>query len=104
MLFRILKEWTVGNNMTPKKYKSLPVVIEAMELNGNAEGIIKWIDDYGGMARTLTGGRLVITTLEGEMTAGKGDFIIRGTMNEFYPCKAQVFNAKYEEVVEPAQS
>jgi hypothetical protein len=82
-----------------KKYKSKPVVIEAMELSGgSAESVMKWIDDYGGLSRPLTGGRLLITTLEGDMIAGKGDFIIKGLLNEFYPCKAEVFKQKYEEV------
>jgi hypothetical protein len=39
---------------------------------------------------------LTIPTLEGDMTAKHGDFIIKGLEGEFYPCKPSVFSAKYE--------
>lgn len=32
------------------------------------------------------------------MSAQKGDFIIKGLKGEFYPCKPDIFNMKYEEV------
>lgn len=41
---------------------------------------------------------LAIGTLEGHMIAGVGDWIIRGTEGELYPCKASVFERKYEPV------
>jgi len=41
---------------------------------------------------------LVIHTLEGNMTANAGDFIIKGVKGEFYPCKPDVFEQTYEEV------
>lgn len=37
-----------------------------------------------------------IHTLEGVMTAKAGDWIIRGTEGEIYPCKPSVFERKYE--------
>ena len=40
--------------------------------------------------------RLRIATLEGEMIASVGDWIIRGVKGEFYPCKPDVFAASYE--------
>ena len=43
---------------------------------------------------------LDIKTLEGVMRADLGDWIIKGTRGEFYPCKPDVFATKYEEVVE----
>ena len=39
---------------------------------------------------------VVITTLEGEMTASPGDWIIKGVKGEFYPCKPDIFEATYE--------
>jgi hypothetical protein len=39
-----------------------------------------------------------IRTLEGNMLATPGDWIIRGTEGEFYPCKPSVFERKYEPV------
>ena len=37
-----------------------------------------------------------IHTLEGTMTAGVGDWIIRGVKGELYPCKPDIFDATYE--------
>jgi len=40
-----------------------------------------------------------IRTLEGEMHVSDGDWIIKGIQGEFYPCKPDIFEATYEEVV-----
>jgi len=37
-----------------------------------------------------------IRTLEGEMRADNGDWIIRGIKGELYPCKPDIFEATYE--------
>ena len=42
-------------------------------------------------------GDLMIRTLEGDMRAIPGDWIIRGVQGEFYPCKPDIFEATYEE-------
>lgn len=39
---------------------------------------------------------LTIKTLEGEMRADVGDWIIRGVKGELYPCKPDIFDATYE--------
>ena len=39
-----------------------------------------------------------IKTLEGEMTAQPGDWIITGVAGEKYPCKDNIFRATYENV------
>jgi len=41
---------------------------------------------------------LKISTLEGEMSADIGDFIIKGVKGEFYPCKPDIFALTYYEV------
>ena len=38
----------------------------------------------------------MIETLEGQMKAVAGDWIIRGVEGEFYPCKPAIFAATYE--------
>ena len=43
---------------------------------------------------------IAIRTLEGEMRAIPGDWIIRGVQGEFYPCKPDIFAATYEPVPE----
>lgn len=42
----------------------------------------------------------VIHTLEGDMTAQVGDYIITGVKGERYPCKPDIFHATYEEAAE----
>ena len=41
---------------------------------------------------------MTIFTLEGEVTASVGDFIIMGIIGEFYPCKPDIFRQTYEEI------
>ncbi|MDF1685319.1 MAG: hypothetical protein P1U50_00905 [Parvibaculaceae bacterium] len=41
---------------------------------------------------------VVIPTLEGEMLASPGDWIIQGVSGEYYPCKPEIFAATYEAV------
>lgn len=43
-------------------------------------------------------GSLMIRTLEGDMRASYGDWIIRGVRGEFYPCKSDIFEQTYEAV------
>ena len=43
-------------------------------------------------------GDLMIRTLEGDMRATYGDYIIRGVQGEFYPCRSDIFAVTYEEV------
>ena len=44
--------------------------------------------------------RTIINTLEGDMVAEPGDWIITGIKGERYPCKHDVFVATYDSVVE----
>lgn len=61
---------------TMKKYRKKPVVVEAYECKESK----------------------VIHTLEGDMLASVGDFIITGLRGEQYPCKPDVFWRTYEPV------
>lgn len=38
----------------------------------------------------------MIPTLEGDMQATTGDYIIKGVKGEFYPCKPDIFEASYD--------
>lgn len=92
------------------KFRKKPVVIEAMRLDGTYEGVqrvIDWMNQHNprfdaGNSATWTVsayyGKVKIQTLEGEMTADEGDWIIRGVKGEFYPCKPDIFEATYEAV------
>jgi hypothetical protein len=41
---------------------------------------------------------LIIQTLEGDMQGNIGDWLIKGTNGEFYPCKDDIFRKKYEPI------
>lgn len=74
-------------------YRKKPVVIEARQWTGvGADEMLDWIGD--GAQRF--GSDLSISTLEGDMMAGLGDWIIKGVKGEFYPCKPDIFEATYE--------
>jgi hypothetical protein len=84
----------------PTKYRKKPVVIEAMQVVddlNNHRAIAQWITDNGGQASLpFLEPYLVIKTLEGDMRADLGDYVIRGVQGEFYPCKPDIFAATYE--------
>ncbi len=86
-----------------KQYRKKPVVIEAIEWDGSRDAwlaIEKWAFAYvDKLDSNLHNQTIQIPTLEGEMTANKGDYIIKGVANEIYPCKPDIFAATYEEVV-----
>lgn len=81
-----------------KKYRKKPVVIEALLWTGENKDAIKNFvkQDMYFSAR----GDLYICTLEGEMRAPPGDYIIKGVNGEFYPCDPEVFEKTYELVKE----
>lgn len=93
------------------KYRKKPVVIEAVQFNG--ENSIEIMDFVGkklivhkppmGAEKELDNipneaYRIIIPTLEGNMTAYKGDFVIKGIKGEFYPCEPDIFEKTYEPV------
>lgn len=79
-------------------FKKKPVVIEAIRFDGeNYEEVAKFT--LGGVAIPMAPAHtLLIKTIEGDMLARAGDWIIRGVAGEFYPCKPKIFEATYEPV------
>lgn len=76
-----------------RRYRKKPVVISAIQWKGNNRSEII---DFVGKSAVFDRTGLYITTLEGEMFATIGDYIIKGVDNEFYPCKADIFRQTYE--------
>ncbi len=64
-----------------KKYRKKPIVIEAYQ----------------------TDKEMIIHTLEGDMKASVGDYIITGLRGEKYPCKPDIFEKSYELVEDPVE-
>jgi len=98
------------------KYRKKPVVIEAIQYSGHpmqkdelrdftGDNCIlnfdytPWEDSIAG-EKPMTPPRTIlkIKTLEGEMLANYGDYIIKGVNGEFYPCKPDIFAKTYEAV------
>ena len=75
-------------------YRKRPLVVEAVHFVGKESGdfIVGWAN-----AEWVENGRaLLIQTLEGDLRADHGDWVIRGAKGEFYPCKADIFAMTYE--------
>ena len=58
------------------KFRKRPVVVEAYQ----------------------TDKEMIIHTLEGDMRANDGDWIITGLRGEQYPCKPDIFEKTYERI------
>ena len=89
-----------------KQYRKKPVVIEAMQYSASDDyyDIRDWVGRFGGeCTKQYTLGLLNdvvfgIQTLEGQMLARIGDWVIKGVKGEFYPCKPDIFEQTYDEV------
>lgn len=94
------------------KYRKKPIVVEAIQWTGsNLEEIRNFVGsdlienyiEHFDIERTLikqTLAGIAINTLEGTMMVNYGDYIIKGVNNEFYPCKPDIFEQTYEEVID----
>jgi hypothetical protein len=85
-----------------RRYRKLPVVVEAMclETPFHAAGVGGWMLALGFEDFEILDnqGTMRIGTLEGDMRADPGDWVIRGVAGEFYPCKPDIFIRTYEEL------
>lgn len=91
------------------KFRKKPVVIDAVRWNGdNLKEVIdliglhssahKWSwEEYESVVKS---DGLKIFTLEGTMLANIGDWIIMGVNGGAYPCKPDIFEKTYEQVLE----
>lgn len=91
------------------KYRKKPVVIEAVQLKDDYDSIysaIEFVDNID-MSTSSIGANacieevkekegIIIHTLEGDMKASFGDYVIKGVNGEFYPCKTDIFEKTYE--------
>lgn len=85
------------------KYRKKPVMIEAIQFNKNdlSEMLNAWGPSFGrAIIEQYVDEYLIIHTLEGNHYARFGDWIIKGIKGEFYPCKPDIFEATYEQVLE----
>ena len=85
------------------KYRKKPIVIEAIQYTGsNVNEILAFVKsgtrDIIYCDNDSDAGYFTVKTLEGDMRANVGDYIIRGVSGEFYPCKPDIFEKTYEPV------
>lgn len=73
--------------------------MEAIQFNGyNYVDVCEFMGFPNPFHTDMNEQAIFINTLEGEMKASKGDYIIRGVKGEYYPCKPDVFKEIYEKV------
>ena len=78
-----------------------PVIVEAFQFGYEEEP--SWFRpalvemDYDSGVSRLKG---CISTLEGDMWFWEGDYVIRGVKGELYPCRRDIFEETYDEVVD----
>lgn len=82
-----------------KKYIKKPIPIQALQYNGvNREDIFKFTNGQT-IFKDINGIKeLVIHTLEGDMIAVPGSYIVMGPRGEAYPVRQDIFEETYEEV------
>ena len=80
-------------------YRKKPVVIQAVQWTG--ENNVEILQFCSNCYITSSGKTkdLIISTLEGDMSASTGDYIIKGVKGEFYPCREDIFDMTYETVI-----
>ncbi len=94
------------NKSIPQDYTKRPITIQAIQFDGRDKKSIEHFVGkelkvelesetayVAGVAPPIFS--IIIPTLEGDMKAMMGDYIIRGLKGEFYPCQPDIFEASY---------
>lgn len=91
------------------QFRKKPVVIEAIRWTGDMFNLDYMLGVDAWMAARqratvcrFSGNQIIIPTLEGDMTASPGDWIICGVSGELYPCKPEIFAMTYDPVEQAA--
>ena len=80
------------------KYRKKPVIVEAFQWG--FDEVPEWWKNAKGITLRVEDGSAFIPTLEGNMEAQLGDYIIQGVKGEIYPCKPDIFEMTYEKAEE----
>lgn len=81
------------------KYVKRAVVVDAIQYSGENFDEIAQAFNVANFKRDL-GDYLFIPTLEGEMRANPGDYIVRGVEGELYPVKPEIFAKTFDKIEE----
>lgn len=99
---KTMKKKNTKNTIMIQKFRKKPVVVEAIQFVGTMESageILEFVGLQGEIVNSKESDHLfnfIIHTLEGDMIAEVGDYIIKGVNGEFYPCKPDIFEKTYE--------
>lgn len=92
------------------KYRTKPVIVDAMQWTGDVAAMEAWLQRLGAplggvMTDCARKGdeRVAIWTLDGEVHARIGDYVVRDTMGQFYPYEQSVFKQTHEPANDPAE-
>lgn len=88
-----------------KKYMKKPIPVDAIQWTGNNhESIIKWANGRV-KAKLVTYNcdapewyELSVYTLEGIMKPNVGDYVVKGSMDDVWFVKKEIFEVTYEEI------
>ena len=88
------------------KYRKKPIIVDAVKVKDVLKYAktnwkeLNWFikENYETGKIAIANDRILINTEEGNMTAGKDDYILRGQKGEIYPCKKKIFEDTYERV------
>lgn len=81
-------------------FRKKPVIIEAYCFDQKRDNYRPdWFQDRVSANEIITyPDHAIIKTLEGDMRADLGDWVIKGVKGEVYPCKPDIFETTYEMV------
>lgn len=87
------------------KFRKKPIVIDAFKWTGDRdqeedpEWIVAAMKEGSVQIQEVNDKcYMIINTLEGDMIARQGDYIIKGVQGEIYPCKPEIFLKTYDKV------
>lgn len=78
------------------KYRKKPVVVDAIQWTGENLQEIKKFTEGNFLPFDNEGNEWYIKTLEGNLGAEIGSYIIKGVKGEFYACEPDIFAMTYE--------
>jgi hypothetical protein len=92
------------SELAPGRYRKRALVIEAIRYlpHENCAAVAAFLGEAehhplpSACAYMDSSSPWIIYTLEGDMAAQAGDWIIKGVNGEFYPCKPDIFEKTYE--------
>jgi hypothetical protein len=87
------------------KYRKKPVEIEAIQfVSDNIEKVYEMLGNNLKVTPSADGEGLYhfVRTLEGDMELSWNDYVIKGIKGEFYPCKPDIFELTYDNLVASA--